>query len=120
VNPRVYLFVAGSLKTTPISSRAEVIPWTVLLAIPRSLAISLIPTPSLLVETSLRISKALLIDGAKYPLLIVHHIELLSKFTDIKRLLSTGFWPWMTVLDNVKAIVFAGPIFSLTKKALPI
>jgi hypothetical protein len=48
----------------------------VLLAIPRSLAISLIPTPSLLVETSFRISKALLTDGAKYPLLIVHHIEL--------------------------------------------
>jgi hypothetical protein len=30
----------------------------------------------LLVETSFRISKALLTDGAKYPLFIVHHIEL--------------------------------------------
>jgi hypothetical protein len=116
----VYRFVTGSLKTTPTSSRAEVIPWTVLLAMPRPLAISLIPTPSLLVETSFRISKAFLTDGAKYPLLIVHHIELLSKSIDIKRLLSTGFWPGLAALDNVKSIVFAGPIFSLTKKALPI
>jgi hypothetical protein len=68
------------------------------------------------VETSFRISKAFLTDGAKYPLLIVHHIELLNEFTGIQRLMSTGFWPGLAALVNVKSIVFAGSIFSLTKK----
>jgi hypothetical protein len=57
----------------PNSSSAEVMPWTVLLAILRPLAISLTPNPSLDEEMALRIAKAFFTEGALYFFIFVRH-----------------------------------------------
>jgi hypothetical protein len=75
----LYLFVWGSLITAPTSSRAEVIPWTVLLAILRPLANSLTPKPSLDEEMALRIAKAFFTEGAPYRFIVVRHNKLFSR-----------------------------------------
>jgi hypothetical protein len=51
-------------------------PWTVLLAILRPLAISLTPNPSLDEEMALRIAKAFFTEGAPYFFIFVRHTKL--------------------------------------------
>ena len=71
----IYFLDSGSLIMAPWSSRAAVIPWTVLLLISSRVEISLIRNPLPALDMALRMRNAFFTMGAWYFLVIVHHNE---------------------------------------------